>query len=356
MQPSSSKDKGRATHRLFEPSPDDLRLIVLDHLCHNSFTNTARAFARETSVKHLDADGDEIMPPSESGGSGGTVSRRVDDEYPDLEPRLMAGEMRRAIRMHLLSGRIDDATALLNNYFPSVLSAHSTAPPPPTSPDKLPYLPATSVDPVHLALNLRIQAFIESARTVPLPYPPTPSADDDAEMHTLFRTANTDESNAELLRRAHGLYKDAECLPDPSERKLYIDELHHVGGLIAYPVPENSPTAVYLSQERREAVADQIEAAILYRTGQTPVSKPELSTRYTQVLWTLLHELKVKAPPRSNWPPGVASLPGFKSLAQSDGTKAAGGEAAPTKKPPPDSEAEILPEFDLHAFLDAPPS
>jgi hypothetical protein len=36
---------------------------VLDFLCHSSYTNTARAFSRECTVRNVsvDADGDEIM-------------------------------------------------------------------------------------------------------------------------------------------------------------------------------------------------------------------------------------------------------------------------------------------------------
>jgi hypothetical protein len=33
---------------------------VLDYLCHNCYTATAEAFGRDCTVRHLDADGDEI--------------------------------------------------------------------------------------------------------------------------------------------------------------------------------------------------------------------------------------------------------------------------------------------------------
>lgn len=36
------------------------RALVLDYLCHNCYTETARAFARDTAVRHIDKDGDEI--------------------------------------------------------------------------------------------------------------------------------------------------------------------------------------------------------------------------------------------------------------------------------------------------------
>ena len=46
---------------------DKQRAIVLDFLCHGSYTNTARAFSRECTVRdvNVDADGDEIMSGDE---------------------------------------------------------------------------------------------------------------------------------------------------------------------------------------------------------------------------------------------------------------------------------------------------
>ena len=45
------------------------RAVVLDFLCHSSYTNTARAFSRECTVRNVsvDADGDEIMSGDEKG-------------------------------------------------------------------------------------------------------------------------------------------------------------------------------------------------------------------------------------------------------------------------------------------------
>lgn len=50
------------------------RALVLDYLCDNCYTATARAFARDSTIKHLDPDGDEIMD-SEKGGSDGALDR-----------------------------------------------------------------------------------------------------------------------------------------------------------------------------------------------------------------------------------------------------------------------------------------
>jgi hypothetical protein len=208
--------------------------------------------------------------------------------------------------------------------------------------DLVEYVPPTSVQPVHLSLNLRIQAFIEASRTVPLPGPvaaaaapppppastsvftdvivisananddaastassealPVPApvpkdadgataasvalspASDDADITevsestatnttTTIATAATttepepreltDEQQIDLIHRAQKLYSSAAALENLDERTRYLQELKNVGGLLAYKVPERSPLVRYLSQERREAVANQINSAIL---------------------------------------------------------------------------------------------
>ena len=37
------------------------RSLVLDYLCHSCYTRTAIAFAGDSTIRHLDADGDEIV-------------------------------------------------------------------------------------------------------------------------------------------------------------------------------------------------------------------------------------------------------------------------------------------------------
>jgi len=53
------------------------RALVLDYLCHNCHVETARAFARDSAVRHLDADGAEIIPP---GKEMGVTSSDLTDE------------------------------------------------------------------------------------------------------------------------------------------------------------------------------------------------------------------------------------------------------------------------------------
>lgn len=132
-----------------------------------------------------------------------------------------------------------------------------------------------------------------------------------------------------MIRQGQKLYSLLEQIHSPVERDLYVQELINVGALLAYPHPESSPLARYLSMERREAVAEQINKAILgmfdsidllnsacpgscvivlllVRTGQSPISKIEAVIRYTTILWTLANELKVKVRPGAVVPPVIS--------------------------------------------------
>ncbi|THH33971.1 hypothetical protein EUX98_g199 [Antrodiella citrinella] len=352
-------------HPLFKPTPDEIRALVLDYLCHSSYTDTARAFVRDSTIKHLDADGDELMTPATSDGSSG------DPLADTLDERLAPAEIRRDIRIHILSGRVDEAAALLNTHFPSVLSEerepllgkYSDS-----SPDSFDYKPKTSVDPTHLALNLRMHAFIEAARTVPLPYTPPgnisisslshSSTSPLSPMHADAAGNGMSDHQQELLHRAQSLYAEAQSLVKPADRVTYIEELSKVSGLLAYTDPENSPMAVYLTQKRREALAAQIESAILYRTNRLPVSKIELYTRYTTTLWALCNRWEVKVPPASSWPAGV-KLPVQPISSHKAAVSASHSQSStevPLKKGDKNlAESSNVPMFDLTEFLNARP-
>lgn len=153
-------------------------------------------------------------------------------------------------------------------HFSSVLDPSSPTVSSSTDATTFTYVPSTSVDPLHLLLNLRILDFIESSRTAPLPYhhlgakvplspPPIPAPTN--------RGPGEEFSEQQLvqLHKAQRLYSEAGSLPKPTDRALYLKELSQVTALLAYTDPENSIMAPYLAQERREAVADQIEGAIL---------------------------------------------------------------------------------------------
>jgi hypothetical protein len=314
-------------------------------------------------VRHLDPDGDDILS--------------ADRGLPDCLPEETLGlvEHREQIRNFILSGRIDDAIGHLNEHFPSVLSDSSipSAGDKPSEkgtlpdPSRLDYISPTSVNPAHLILNLRIHAFIEACRSVPLvPLVPGIELAPPAEF-LLFSglvedTQDAESKNAiksELLSKGQELYELAMTLQKPSDRAMYLKELGNVAGLLAYTVPEDSPMAKYLSQERREALADQINSAILCmsklyptakltskitgRSGLPVVSHLELYTRYTTTLWSFMHDIRVKPP--ADRPSGVQLPPGNGTKAHSSWNKGSTGA---------DKEAlEAVPAFDLHQFLES---
>ena len=185
------------------------------------------------------------------------------------------------------------------------------------------YVSSTSTEPAHLLLNLRILAFSEACRTIPLEYPPksgpTPT---DTASHPPFeipsttpdRYADNNGQQMALLLRAQKLLVQLNTLPNAADRATYLEELKNVAGLLAYKIPEESSVAKYLTLERREAVADQINRAILSRlfmsplipvclfgclerTGLPLVSSVELMTRYTHLLWQAANQHGVKARP-----------------------------------------------------------
>lgn len=135
---------------------------------------------------------------------------------------------------------------------------------------------------MQLDLNLRILAFLETSRTIPLEYPPRhpsqPSTDitmDDASspsrpstpatsnIREPLHNADSDEHLSQLFQLARELYECAENLNDPADRVSYQKELSVITSVMAYKDPEHSHLAKYYSQSRREQVAEQINSAIL---------------------------------------------------------------------------------------------
>ncbi|KAG6837296.1 hypothetical protein H0H93_011898 [Arthromyces matolae] len=294
---------------LAQATPEQLRSLVLDYLAHQGYTNTAAAFVLHSSVRHVDVDGDETMAPS---------------DLPQEE--VTSIEHRKEIYHHIQCGHIDKAVALLKLHFPTVLSG-----PVPDRPhaqpfarrisDVIPYISATSTDPAHLALNLRILAFIESCRTRPLEYLPPNGTKPHTNADRVMGSEKTKdaelpespESGARaqmsLLNMAQKLLAHVQMLPDEAERQIYLAELKNVSGLLAYKVPEESLMRKYLAQERRDAVADQVHRAILERQGLCSISGLELLVRYTSNLWFFANRLEAKSRPGVGLPPSQKRPP-----------------------------------------------
>ena len=138
---------------------------------------------------------------------------------------------------------------------------------------RIPFTSQCSIKPIHLVLNLQILAFIEAARSIPLPYLPSagygsgsPQSLSNPSSRNISTTStylSPDEQQTALLHHAQRLYAKVQSLKDPRDREPYRKEMENVVGLLAYRVPENSPMVRYMKQERRDAVADQINSAIL---------------------------------------------------------------------------------------------
>ena len=116
-----------------------------------------------------------------------------------------------------------------------------------------------SLEAHHIDMNLHIQEFIESLRTKPLLRSPRPSTD--APVPSLRDLPAPD--HIKQLKRAHQLTVMVNALPSTSDRAIYRKELESVCALLAYLIPETSLVSRYLSMERREAVAEQVNRAIL---------------------------------------------------------------------------------------------
>ncbi|KAK7020528.1 CTLH/CRA C-terminal to lish motif domain-containing protein [Favolaschia claudopus] len=308
-----------------DPTPYQLRNVVIDYLVHYGYTSTASAFAQSSlAPTSLDADGDEIMQSADSTEPSGT--RLSKEGLIDSQV-----EMRQRVRKHILAGEVNDAIDLLEKHFPAVLSPQaSTSAPKPHKPlSGTDFVAPTTLNPAHLNLNLRILAFTEAFRSFILPNSISGSS----------RVDDDESKTAELLAKAQKLHVLASMLTNASERAAYNKELENVTGLLAYPDPESSPVAKYLSHERREAVANQINTAILYRVGLPAISHLELSTRYTSTLWSFLHDFHVRPRAGASLPPTSADRTASPSLVK--GAKVA------------DKDAPEAPRFDLQLLLNS---
>ncbi|KAH9180647.1 CTLH/CRA C-terminal to lish motif domain-containing protein [Lactarius sanguifluus] len=289
------------------PPPQHLRALILDYLVQRCYTRTARAFAADSTVRLLDADGDELRRPSEEGDPPGVT-----------EETLHQAVLRRDIQTSILSGRVDDAIELLGANFPSILSSSATSPysesTMTTRVEQSPSLTFT-IEPAHLYLDLRILGFIEASRTKPLLHSstrpstldtePLPRVSPQSNIRDLSSEVDGDAHLSRLLKHVYELYDCAQALQDPHDRAEYQHELSAVSSLLAYKVPEQSPMAKYLAQERRQVVADEINSAILHRAGSPPISYLELYVRYNTVIWAYMNEHDIRVPPRG-WPTGIA--------------------------------------------------
>ncbi|KAM0792297.1 hypothetical protein ACM66B_004986 [Microbotryomycetes sp. NB124-2] len=251
------------------------------------------------------------------------------------------------IQEHIWNGRISQAVDLINEYFPDVLSetteaktATSTSqrceptnffvPTPSTSrvpagngvqaasKSAVPVLGAAfgswslSLQPQILALNLQLQSFVELMRSAhSSPSTPTASGRYSNNLSDSFHSetalsASTSSigslsGNHSLLNvaitQSQALNAKVRQLPPGKDKEKWEQECIDVSGLMAYKDLSTCPVRGYLAQERREVLAELVNAAILQRTGRTPMPVLTLAARQCVAIWQTLGEWKVQFPP-----------------------------------------------------------
>lgn len=74
------------------------RSLVLDYLCHSCYTRTAIAFAGDSTIRHLDADGDEIIEAADPSNSISSSTEQFENQMKQVA--LRQGTFYTSVRMH----------------------------------------------------------------------------------------------------------------------------------------------------------------------------------------------------------------------------------------------------------------
>lgn len=144
------------------------------------------------------------------------------------------------------------------------------------------------------------------------------------------RGANLSGPESAAARARNNVYDDAlgfiqhvhaSChrLPDVRAKARYLKEIENVSVLLAYPDLKNSPAQGYLDHRRRIALAEQVNAAILLRTGHASQPLLESAARQTAFLFSQLAKDHVLIPADTPFLP--SPLHHDSLLASSDSTQ-----------------------------------
>ncbi|SPO19951.1 uncharacterized protein UTRI_00342_B [Ustilago trichophora] len=292
--------------------------------------------SRSGAVGHDEEQDDEDLEDAELASEYDEVEEDLDvDISPDLTAEDVKGVLaRKQIKEYIISGHIRQAMDMINEHFPTVLNntsngsssngtkssrtKASSSSSSSTSAEKV--LPAnpTSMEPDHLLLNLQIQMFIEairSASSAQLAPPSSASLSASGGLPSLASTTpgiaasisraaspapSTSSSNGSAtsatgtnaalnpalhsaLSYAQGLYASAQKLPS-FWRAMYLKELEQVTALLAYTDVERSPVRRFLTRSRKVALAEQVNSAILIRSGKPSQPLIEVAVRQTTLM------------------------------------------------------------------------
>ncbi|GAA98124.1 uncharacterized protein L969DRAFT_93264 [Mixia osmundae IAM 14324] len=182
--------------------------------------------------------------------------------------------------------------------------------------ERQPSFPLTSLSPIHLALNLQVQAFIECIRSTSTvasngsggasamafegmsPAAPNGVASPSSSIHS--QSTGSTATSAGILNRALSqaqslfyLAGGANILPDPNERAGFLKELETVAGLMAYRDLEQAPrpVRVFLDLDRRERLAQALNSAILVVSGGSEHALLQQAARQTTLVWDTSREM-----------------------------------------------------------------
>lgn len=325
----------------------------------STYSNGCSPRSRSQADDHEYAhDDDEQLDDAEQPNSD--LDELQDDIDVDISPNLTAQDLRsvrarKQIKDYIISGHIRQAMDMINDHFPTVLNSSAAAASGSSSnaaakstrtkngnssssttsaSDKV--LPAnpTSMEPDHLLLNLQIQVFIEAIRSassaqlappsatsqlgasngggLPLLASTTPGIAASAISRAASPAPSTSSSNGSAtsatgtnaalnpalhsaLAYAQGLYASAQKLPS-FWRAMYLKELEQVTALLAYTDVEHSPVRRFLHRSRKVALAEQVNSAILLRSGKPSQPLIEVAVRQTTLLWNHLLAEEVQVP------------------------------------------------------------
>ncbi|KAG8734188.1 hypothetical protein FRC11_009844 [Ceratobasidium sp. 423] len=183
-----------------------------------------------------------------------------------------------------------------------------------------------SVNPAHILFNLRVQQFVEAIRTVPLA--PSSKEHDEASLTESIKVEEVEDAEVisqednqhkistsaksppearqrRLFQLASGLYQSIKTLACPADREIYAKEVEQVCSLMLGPSPEASLAAPYLSMNRREAVADQVNSAMLWYVGEAPAPRLQIWAQTAKAVWDQVAAMRQTIPRTDDIPAGA---------------------------------------------------
>lgn len=235
----------------FSPHPDVIQRLIYDYLVYNCFSDSAKSFGSACQMIEADSLG-KLLPRSPSKNRRGEVTAMdIDDDGavidmnglkssagiggmggspgPSLSGPLQTLEFRKQLCKLITTGHIKEAIEYCNETFPNALAG-------------------SSPQVIDICFQLNCQQFIEYVRT---------SAPD----AMAFAQHGAQFGSSSLVYTP--LTYSVEFGKFSAYGEKYMAQLQDIIALIAYAHPEESPLASYMSQQRREDVALQLNSHIL---------------------------------------------------------------------------------------------